>query len=176
MKISELYSKKIERPFEAVVDINKFDAKVVQTEIDEYVFTEEIISGLYQILKGIQYHNVTHNGTWINGYYGSGKSHFLKYLKYCFSHEHQERALARLEQAVNDTDIMTVQKPDKFPSNSDIRDTIEWLKKTEMADIAFNFGDEDNKNEEENKSFVHVFWRMFHKFRGYNRESLAIGH
>ena len=57
MKISELYSKKIERPFEAVVDINKFDAKVVQTEIDEYVFTEEIISGLYQILKGIQYHN-----------------------------------------------------------------------------------------------------------------------
>ena len=44
MKISELYSKKIERPFEAVVDINKFDAKVVQTEIDEYVFTEEIIS------------------------------------------------------------------------------------------------------------------------------------
>lgn len=110
MKISELYSKKIERPFEAVVDINKFDAKVVQTEIDEYVFTEEIISGLYQILKGIQYHNVTHNGTWINGYYGSGKSHFLKYLKYCFSHEHQERALARLEQAVNDTDIMTDRK------------------------------------------------------------------
>ena len=176
MKISELYSKKIERPFEAVVDINKLDANVVQTEIDEYVFTEEIISGLYQILKGIQYHNVTHNGTWINGYFGTGKSHFLKYLKYCFSHEHQERALARLEQAVNDTDIMTVQKPDRFPTNRDIRDTIEWLKKTEMEDIAFNFGDEDNKNEEENKSFVHVFWRMYHKFRGYNRESLVIGH
>ena len=49
MKISELYSKKIERPFEAVVDINKFDAKVVQTEIDEYVFTEEIISGFTSV-------------------------------------------------------------------------------------------------------------------------------
>ena len=176
MEIRSLYSKEIGRPFEAVVDINKETPKVVETEIDEYVFTEEIISGLYQILKGIQYHNVTHNGTWINGYYGSGKSHFLKYLKYCFSHEHQDRALARLEQAVRDTDITSVKNPDKFPDNREIKDTINWLRKTEMADIAFNFGDEDNKNEEEDKSFVHVFWRMYHKFRGYNRESLVIGH
>lgn len=174
--IKDLYQKHIDRPFEAVVDINKYDTKVVKTEIDEYVFTEDIISGLYQILKGIQYHTVSHNGTWINGYYGSGKSHFLKYLKYCFSREHQDRALTRLEQAVNDTDLLEIKDPSKFPSNTEIKDTINWLKKTEMADIAFNFGDEDNKNEEENKSFVHVFWRMYHKFRGYNRESLVIGH
>ena len=176
MEIQKLYAKEINRPFEAVVDINKFDEKVVKTEINEYVFTEEIISGLYQILSGIQYHKVTHNGTWINGYYGSGKSHFLKYLKYCFSKTYQEEALKRLEQAVNDTDIAEVKDISKFPGNNEIRDCIQWLKKTDLDDIAFNFGDEDNKNEEEDKSFVHVFWRMFHKFRGYNRESLVIGH
>ena len=176
MKIKELYAKKIDRDFEAVVDINKKDEKVVDAEINEYVFTEEIISGLYQILSGIQYHKVTHNGTWINGYYGSGKSHFLKYLKYCFSKEHQAEALKRLEQAVRDINIEELNDVDSFPSPNEIVDTNNWLKKTEIENIAFNFGDEDNKNEEENKSFVHVFWRMFHKFRGYNRESLVFGH
>lgn len=176
MEIQNLYAKDIHRPFEAVVDINKFETKIVETEIGEYVFTEEIISGLFQILSGIRFHKVTHNGTWINGYYGSGKSHFLKYLKYCFSKTNQEEALKRLEQAVRETNLTEVKDPSKFPSPSEIVDIIQWLKKADVDDIAFNFGDEDNKNEEEDKSFVHVFWRMFHKFRGYNRESLAIGH
>lgn len=176
MEIQKLYAKEIDRPFEAVVDINKFDKKIVDTEIGEYVFTEEIISGLYQILSDIRYHKVTHNGTWINGYYGSGKSHFLKYLKYCFSKSNQDEALKRLEQAVRDTDLTEVKDPSRFPSPIEIVDIIQWLRKADVDDIAFNFGDEDNKNEEEDKSFVHVFWRMFHKFRGYNRESLAIGH
>ena len=176
MEIKELYAKDIDRRFEEVVDINKFDKKIVDIEIEEYVFTKEIIAGLYQVLSGIQYHNVTHNGTWINGYFGSGKSHFLKYLKYCFSKDYQEKALQRLEQAVQDTNFDETADIDGFPSPSDIKDTINWLKRTEVADIGFNFGDEDNKNEEEDKSFVHVFWRMYHKFRGYNRERLVVGH
>ena len=81
----EIYSKSIEREVNPAVSASDMKPEVVKVEIEEYVFTEEIIIGLYSILDGIRNTNVSHNGIWINGFYGSGKSHFLKYLRYlCF--------------------------------------------------------------------------------------------
>jgi hypothetical protein len=65
------------------------------------VFTDEIINGLYRILDAIKNNKpYDHVGIWIDGYYGSGKSHFLKYLDYCITPRTQEKALERLLEAV----------------------------------------------------------------------------
>lgn len=62
--------------------VNAEDKIDVRSEIDEYVFTEHTLSYLRQLLDGIL---ETAQGTqpdclrtWISGFFGSGKSHFLK--------------------------------------------------------------------------------------------------
>ena len=81
--IQTLYKKNIDRPLNPAVSADDFSATTIKTEIEEYVFTDEIINGLYNVLNAIWTQNVSHNGIWINGFFGSGKSHFLKFLSYC---------------------------------------------------------------------------------------------
>lgn len=66
--IQHLYKKDINRPLNPAVSADDFSAATIQTEIDEYVFTDEIINGLYQVLHAIWTQNVSHNGIWINGF------------------------------------------------------------------------------------------------------------
>ena len=84
MKLSELYKKPIGRAVNPAVSATKFDPETEKIEIEEYVFTDEIINGLYRILDAIKNNKpYDHVGIWIDGYYGSGKSHFLKiHIKY----------------------------------------------------------------------------------------------
>lgn len=77
MKLEAIYEKDINRTVNPAVSASDFSDKTVKTEIEEYVFTDEIINGLYKILSAIKNRNVSHDGIWINGYFGSGKSHFL---------------------------------------------------------------------------------------------------
>ena len=78
----DIYKKPIEREVNPAVSASDMKPEVVNVEIDEYVFTDEIVKGLYDVMDGIRQGNVSHNGIWINGFYGSGKSHFLKVILY----------------------------------------------------------------------------------------------
>ena len=110
MKLSNLYKNEISRPVNPAVSVTDNNSRTIQTEIDEYVFTDDIILNLYNLLYTFrETHkmqdgklNKTHShvGVWVDGYYGSGKSHFLKYLSYCTSPEHTDRAMKRLIDAV----------------------------------------------------------------------------
>src|SRR5262245_59568145 len=82
MSISALFAKDRDptRPLNEVV--NAEDAIDVRSEIDEYVFTDhtlphlqELIEGLLDTAQGTQPDCLR---TWISGFFGSGKSHFLK--------------------------------------------------------------------------------------------------
>ena len=106
MKLKDLYNKRINRTVNPAVSATKLDdPETIKTEIEEYVFTDEIINGLYRILDAIKNNKpYDHVGIWIDGYYGSGKSHFLKYLDYCITPSTQEKALDRLLEAVKGID------------------------------------------------------------------------
>ena len=81
MKLKEIYNKPIERAVNPAVSATKFDEETKWVEIQEYVFTDEIMNGLFRILDAIKNNRpYDHVGIWIDGYYGSGKSHFLKYI------------------------------------------------------------------------------------------------
>ena len=54
MKLSELYKKPIGRAVNPAVSATKFDPETEKIEIEEYVFTDEIINGLYRILDAIK--------------------------------------------------------------------------------------------------------------------------
>ncbi len=97
MKLEQLYKKDISRSVNPAVSATKFDPETTKTEIEEYVFTDVIINGLVKILDAIKNNRrFDHIGIWIDGYYGSGKSHFLKYLDYLITPETMDSAYNRL--------------------------------------------------------------------------------
>ena len=115
MKLKDLYNKKINRTVNPAVSATKLDdPDTIQTEIEEYVFTDEIINGLYRILDAIKNNKpYDHVGIWIDGYYGSGKSHFLKYLDYCITPRTRDDALSRLLEAVKSIDPAVFSYPER---------------------------------------------------------------
>ena len=175
MKLQEIYKRKVTEERNPVVSVSDYTEDTVKTEINEYVFTDEIIHYLYMVLNAIRVGNYHQNGIWINGYFGTGKSHFLKYLNYCFKKEYREKALARLEDAVLERDPLTHNdsQTDVYPS--DMRALSEWLKQTEIATVLFNIGDKvTGDRRDEDASFTKAIWQEFNKFRGFNRENIAL--
>lgn len=174
MKLKDLYSRDIERKVNPAVSASDFDVETVHTEIEEYVFTDEIIQGLYNILSAVQKKEKNHCGVWINGYFGSGKSHFLKYLDYCLSPQYGQRALERLMEAVEERDPL--QHPDSRLelTVSDMKELIIWMKNNQVDTILFNIGTVHNINGNEKKVFLDVLWAELNAFRGYNKFNIAL--
>jgi hypothetical protein len=85
MKIKDLFKKPIDRNIEGVVTIgNELNEKIFQ-ELDEYVVTNEIVKHFRTFFR--KYREsinapTSKMGVWITGFFGSGKSHFLKMLGY----------------------------------------------------------------------------------------------
>lgn len=172
--IQHLYKKEINRPLNPAVSADDFSVSTIQTEIEEYVFTDEIINGLYNVLNAIWTQNVSHNGIWVNGFFGSGKSHFLKYLGYCINPKHCEAALERLIQAVSERDPLLVADSKSQVTIDDMKQLAAWIQKATIDVVLFNIGTVHNTNSDQKEVFTQVFWNQFNRFRGYNSFNLAL--
>ena len=90
MQIKSLFKKDIFRTINGVVKAHQLDERSVWQELDEFVLTRELDRHFRKFLSS--YLNVIDNphdpavtgkiGVWISGFFGSGKSHFLKVLSY----------------------------------------------------------------------------------------------
>ena len=84
--LTDIFSKKIDRPIEGVIKAD--DASGLLNEVEEYVLTNEIKKSLSAFLSAYNDYNVkTQNGVWISGFFGSGKSHLLKMLALLLENE-----------------------------------------------------------------------------------------
>lgn len=158
MKLKDLYSKPINRAVNPAVSATKFDPETERIEIQEYVFTDEIINGLFRILDAIKNNKpYDHVGIWIDGYYGSGKSHFLKYLDYCITPSTREDAVSRLLDAVKAIDPLD----EKHNLNFDYDELLSianWLKRATIDTCIFNLETSYDNSTDKKKAFLHVFW------------------
>ena len=174
MILKDLYSKPIERPVNPAVSATKFDSKTIDTEIDEYVFTDEIINGLFRILDAIKNNKpYDHVGIWIDGYYGSGKSHFLKYLDYCITPATRERAVSRLLAAVKAIDPLDEKHNLSF-DYEELLSIANWLKRATIDTCIFNLETSYDNSTDKKKAFLHVFWNEFNGKRGFNKFNITL--
>ena len=175
MKLKDLYNKRINRTVNPAVSATKLDdPDTIQTEIEEYVFTDEIINGLYRILDAIKNNKpYDHVGIWIDGYYGSGKSHFLKYLDYCITPDTQEKALDRLLEAVKAIDPLDDTHNISFDYDQ-LQSIANWLKKATIDNCIFNLETSYDNSTDKKKAFLHIFWNEFNGKRGFNKFNLTL--
>lgn len=164
MLLKDLYSKDITRNVNPAVSATSFDGDTPKTEIEEYVFTDEIMNGQFRILNAIKNNNgYSHVGIWIDGYYGSGKSHFLKYLDYCIKPEYQEEALNRFIEAREAIDPLDDKHNLEFDVQ-ELKDIAKWLKTATVDNCIFNLETSYDQSTDKRESFLQVFWRSSTNF------------
>lgn len=84
-QIGDLFYRPVNRHINRVVKVEQDDTETVKQELDEYVLTGSLERHYTKILEAVQEteHNPTdETGIWISGFFGSGKSHFMKILGY----------------------------------------------------------------------------------------------
>src|SRR3712207_5737430 len=90
MLIRNMFEKDITREISGVIKASETDTKKIYQELDEYVVTKEVAKHLNKFYenysKGIN-GTTDKMGVWISGFFGSGKSHFLKILSYLLDNE-----------------------------------------------------------------------------------------
>ena len=90
MVIRDLFEKDIARSIQGVVTIGNEDEEQKWQELEEYVCTDEITKCFRTFFRKYRESIATPTekmGVWITGFFGSGKSHFLKILGYILENE-----------------------------------------------------------------------------------------
>ena len=95
MRIQNLFQKDIFRPINGVVKADQLDESSVWQELEEFVVTKELDQHLRRFFSSYcEAMDKTGDpdvagriGVWVSGFFGSGKSHFLKVLSYLLNNE-----------------------------------------------------------------------------------------
>lgn len=90
MRLQTIYKADINRDINGVIKVAQNDERSAQQELSEYVITKELrkhFSTFFSNYEKSIYTPTDKIGVWISGFFGSGKSHFLKMLSYLLSNQ-----------------------------------------------------------------------------------------
>lgn len=158
MKINEMFQKQIGRPIQGVVKIGQDSPEMIRDELDEYVVTKELNRHFDKFFEGYRkgtQHRTDKIGVWISGFFGSGKSHFLKILSYLLGSGTYDgqKAIAFFEDKIADSRIMA---------------DMQVAADTSTDVILFNIDAEADSDSKINKDpIVKVFMKVFNKMQGF---------
>ena len=161
MKIKDIFAKDIDRDIRGVIKIGQDSEDIKQQELDEYVVTDELKRNFTRFFDAYDksINNPTDEmGAWISGFFGSGKSHFLKILSYLLENDTVKGRQAIdyfLQDGKFDDDHLTeaINKATSVP--------------TEVA--LFNIDSKADSNAASSKnSILDVFLKVFNEQLGYS--------
>ena len=90
MQLQNMFQKDIDRPINGVIKVAQDDEASLQQELSEYIITRELRKHFTTFLENYSRaidRPTDQIGVWISGFFGSGKSHFLKMLSYLLTNE-----------------------------------------------------------------------------------------
>jgi len=171
MKIQDLFERDIHRSINGVVKADQLDASSVWQELDEFVVTRELtrhINDLVAVLLSAldAADAADKNGIWVSGFFGCGKSHFIKVLSYLLENEEHEYA-SEHRRAV-----------DFFADKIDDPMLYADLKKVVAAStdtILFNI-DSKADHRSERDALLRVFLKVLNEKQGYSGDHPHIAH
>ncbi len=176
MLIKNLFERDIFRPINGVVKADQLDDSSVWQELDEFVITKELDQHLRKFIswyleavdQGKTADSTGKMGIWISGFFGSGKSHFLKVLSYLLgnrTHTHNgnsKQAVEFFESKVKDAMLF-----------GDIKRAV--VANTDV--ILFNIDSKADHGSGTGRDLIlRVFLKVLNELQGYSGDHPHIAH
>lgn len=163
MKLQNMFSKDINRSINGVIKVAQKDEYSLKQELSEYIITKELRRHFRTFfdnyVKAID-SPTDKIGVWISGFFGSGKSHFLKMLSYLLTNEKVC--------GINAIDYFK----DKFDDPMMYANVVKSLSVPAEA-ILFNI-DVEAPITKDKTAVLRVFAKMFYKHCGFYGDDLKI--
>lgn len=153
MKIRELFEKPIDRTIEGVIKAD--DEARLLNEVEEYIITNEVEKHLTTFFDTYIGKDVSEQGVWISGFFGSGKSHLLKML-----------ALLLEKRVVEGRDVSSIfiDKIDDAILSKDIEKAVEIPSRS----ILFNIDQQANIiTTGQQEAILSTFLKVFNDMQGF---------
>lgn len=171
--IKDIFFKDIERSINGVVKADQDDKATVFQELDEYVVTNELERHFRTFFESYSTDLSDPSiagkvGVWISGFFGSGKSHFLKILSYILANKLSEDNSGNTKQAVEFFDEHKIR-------DALIRADIDKAVSENTDVILFNIDSKASSNDDGNP-ILNVFLRVFNEHMGFSGDHPHIAH
>ncbi len=164
MMIRDMFAEDINRPINGVIKVDQDAADVIEQEVREYVITKELKK---HFISFFDYYSDAFDkptadiGIWISGFFGSGKSHFLKMLSYILENK-----------PING--IPTVERfRQKFADDPATFMLVDRSTRGKTETILFNIDIEGSINKDKT-AVLRVFAKMFYNHLGFYGENLKV--
>lgn len=161
-----MFEKEIDRDIQGVIIVGQSEAENVAQELDEYVVTKELqkyFADFFSAYKKGIVGTTPKMGAWISGFFGSGKSHFLKILSYLLANKSvgDKKAIDYFAD-----DSLTEGKP-KIVDRIVLAD-MKLAADTDTDVVLFNIDAKSDSNSKQNKdAIVNVFLKVFNEMQGF---------
>ncbi|WP_066893479.1 BREX system P-loop protein BrxC [Clostridium nigeriense] len=158
IKLKSMFYKPIDRDIKGVIKVGQADDENIKQELEEYVVTGELnkhIDRFFEAYKAGIIGNTDKNAVWISGFFGSGKSHFLKILSYLLENRSIEgkNAINYFDDKGLDSFILANMK-----QAGDVSSDV----------ILFNIDSKSDSDSKSNKdAIVNVFNKVFNEMQGF---------
>ena len=171
--IKDIFYKDIERSINGVVKADQKDNSTVYVELDEYVVTKELDQHFREFFEVFSTSLSDKSledkiGIWISGFFGSGKSHFLKILSYLLSNVESISPDGEKKHASEFFDETKIQ-------DAMIRADIQKAALNSSDVILFNIDSKSGAKDDSNP-ILDVFLRVFNEFQGFSSDHPHIAH
>lgn len=163
MQIKEMFKDDIERKINGVVQVEQEKEDVIKQEVKEYVVTSELKKHYIQFFNEYSesFNEPTDNvGVWITGFFGSGKSHFLKMLSYLLENKEVDgkKTVDYFREKFDDElSFMNIQKCVEVPTET----------------ILFNI-DVESSGQKDDTAVLRVFSKVFYDHLGFYGNELKL--
>ena len=164
MIIRDIFENDIDRKINGVIQVGQSTDDVIEQELDEYVITKELkkhFISFFNYYSDAFDEKTNDMGVWISGFFGSGKSHFLKMLSYILENREVNgiKTVERFRKKFEDdpATFMLIDKSTKAPTET----------------ILFNIEIESLMNRDAT-AVLRVFAKVFYNHLGFYGENLKV--
>ena len=160
MQIKDMFAKKIDREIQGVIIVGQGEETNVSQELEEYVVTRELqkhFADFFSAYKKSIDGTTPKMGVWISGFFGSGKSHFLKILSYILDNK-----------LVGDKHAIDYFLDDKKITDNKVLSDMQLAANVPADVVLFNIDSKSESNGKQNKdAIVNVFLKVFNEMQGF---------
>ena len=164
MLIRNMFADDINRKINGVIKVDQSGDDVIEQELHEYVITNELkkhFMSFFSYYSDAFDEPTADMGVWISGFFGSGKSHFLKMLSYILENREVKG-------------IRTVERfREKFAEDPATFMMIDKATRAKTEAILFNIDIEGSINKDKT-AVLRVFAKMFYNHLGFYGDNLKV--